>query len=79
MKGFRTYHSVVKHSICDWFPVAILCIKVLTDHLEMGILTHLVRVHQAKGHMASEKKDKIDFKPLYPGGPFHVGWVYLSF
>ena len=46
---------MVKDSIRDRLSVAILCVEVLADHLKMGVLTHLVRIHQTKCHMASAK------------------------
>ena len=53
MNVFKAYHTVVQHSIGQWSVIHVLAVKVLTDHLDVGLLTHLLSRFHPKADVAS--------------------------
>lgn len=49
----RSYHTVVQHSIRQWSVFCVLAVQVLTDHLDMSLLTHLLSRFHPKADVAS--------------------------
>ena len=48
-----SYHSVVKDTIGHGFPGIVLCVEGLADHVEMGLLPHLLGREETKLQMAT--------------------------
>ena len=44
---------MIEHAIRHWFPGVVLGVEGLTDHVDVGLLTHLLRREQPKLQMAS--------------------------
>lgn len=51
-----TYHTVVQHSVGQWSMFGVLAVQILTDHLDVGLLTHLLGRLHAKADVASVTK-----------------------
>lgn len=47
------YHSVVQHSIGQRGAFGVLAVQILTDHLDVGLLSHLFRRFDPKADVAS--------------------------
>ena len=58
MNEFMAYHTVVQHSIGQWSVIHVLAVQVLTDHLDVGLLTHLLSRFHPKADVASVDKDE---------------------
>lgn len=53
-----SYHAVVQHSIGQWSVFGVLAVQVFTDHLDVGLLTHLLSRFHPKADVASVNKYK---------------------
>lgn len=53
-----SYHTVVQHSIRQWSVFGVLAVQILTDHLDMSLLTHLLSRFHPKADVASVNKYK---------------------
>ena len=53
-----SYHAVVQHSIGQWGVFGVLAVQILTDHLDVGLLTHLLSRFHAKADVASVNRGK---------------------
>lgn len=55
---YVSYHAVVQHSIGQWSVFGVLAVQILTDHLDVGLLTHLLSRFHPKADVASVKTYK---------------------
>ena len=53
-----SYHTVVQHSIGQRSVFGVLTVQVLADHLDVGLLSHLLSRFHPKADVASVNKDK---------------------
>lgn len=48
-----SYHTVVQHSIGQWSVFGVLAVEIFTDHLDVGLLPHLLGRFHAEADVAS--------------------------
>ena len=48
-----SYHTMVQHPIGQWRVLGVLAVQILADHLDMGLLTHLLGRLDAETNVAS--------------------------
>lgn len=53
-----SYHAVVQHSIGQWSVFGVLAVQILTDHLDVSLLTHLLGRLHPKADVASVDRYK---------------------
>lgn len=51
-----SYHPMVQHPIGQWSVFGVLAVQILTDHLDVGLLTHLLCGLHPKADVASVHK-----------------------
>ena len=54
-----SYHSVIKDAIRHWLPGVVLGVKCFADHVDVGLLAHLLRREEAKLQMASAHRSQV--------------------
>ena len=59
-------HSVVEDSVGDGLPAGVLGVQSLADHVEVGLLPHLLRREETELQMASGGQEAV-------GGVCHRG------
>ena len=53
-----SYHAVVQHSIGQRGVFGVLAVQILTDHLDVGLLPHLLGRFDPKADVASVNTNK---------------------
>lgn len=54
---FMSYHTVIQHSIGQRSVFGVLTVQILADHLDVGLLSHLLSRFHPKADVASVNKD----------------------
>lgn len=54
----RSYHTVVQDTIGQRAVLGVLAVQVLADHLDVGLLTHLLCRLHPKADVASANRDR---------------------
>lgn len=68
-----SYHTMIQHPIGQWSVFGVLAVQVLTDHLDVGLLTHLLSRFHPKADVASVNKYKRGLMSAF--FPYQLHWL----
>lgn len=51
-----SYHAVIQYSMGQWGVFGVLAVQILADHLDVGLLPHLLSRFHPKADVASAKE-----------------------